>query len=184
VRRFALAAIAVVVLGAAGYCFLGSRSWTVRLSETALRQELEQHVPFTRTYLLLFEVTLDNPRVTLPEGADRMAVGFDAMVRIRTRGSSAPLRGALELSGGVRYDPGPGELYLTDARVDRVTGLPVPPEYVASVNEALTRAVAEYMRRWPIYTLVAENRRQRAARLLLRDVTIEDSHLVLTFRLR
>lgn len=185
VRKFAvLAILAIIVAIAAVYLHFADREYTLRLSESALRSELETRAPFVRSYFLFLEVTLDNPRIVLVDRSDRVQIGFDAMLDLNTRRGVISLQGEADVSGGIRYDPERGELYLTDPLVERSSVRGVRPEYEANVNDALGRALTEYLRTQPIYTLRSSDVRTSATRLLLRNVAIEEQHLVLSFGLR
>ncbi len=182
-KLLVLVTLAVLLAGLAVY-YYAERGHVLRLSEADLQSQIEARTPFTRTHLLIFDVTLDSPRVALRDGTDRAEVSFVVLLGVRAGRGTVPLRGTVDLSGGVRYDAERGELFLTDPLVERSSIEGVPDRYEANINDALTRAMAEYFRTRPIYALRPTDARLAATRLLLRDVTVEDRHLVLTFGLR
>lgn len=168
----------VSLLGA--YLYFGGRDYEFRFSEDELRAKLSKRLPIERTYLFIFQVVLDRPRVTLVEGSDRVQAGLDVGLNIHINDEPLPLGGSVDASGGVRYDPAEGAFYLTDPVVESVAIQGVPGTYTGSVNSILTKAIAEYYKNRPIYTLKDTDVKQAAAKLVLKSVVVKDRQLVVT----
>lgn len=138
-----------------------------RLSEAELQANLEERLPFSRTYLFVVEVTFQEPRVTLEEGSDRVAAGLDVAIDLPGITSPIEVRGSLDATSGIRYEPTAGELYLVEPEIRRLSVEGIPDAYTDRVNEAVARAIGEYYSTRPIYRLTGTDLRQAAARLLL-----------------
>lgn len=82
-RRTLFVACAVLLAVAAGAYYL-TRGGTVVLSftEAELQERAAALPPYTRTYLGVVQVTVENPRVSLVEGADRVRAGSDVEVGV------------------------------------------------------------------------------------------------------
>jgi hypothetical protein len=59
----------------------------------------------------------------------------------------------------------------------------IPEKLTSRVNEALGKALNEYYATHPIYTLQATDAKCAAARLLLKDVTVQGKAVVVTLGL-
>ena len=162
------------------YSFFSGKEWEIRLSEEQIREKLTSSMPVRKEYLLFFRVMLDNPRVALVDGSNRIAGGLDVTLDIGLTSEKIPLGGTLDLSGGVRFDSDTGKFFLTDPVVERLNIQGVPERFTEKVNQVLTKALSEYYLNHPIYTLNAFDVKQGAAKLLLKKVVIESKQLIIT----
>ena len=181
-----IAAIALVLLLAAGagaYIYFSGKEYSFSFSEQQLQEKLAKKLPFTKTYLILFEVTLDNPRVMLPEGASRVRAGLDVTLNIQIGKEPKPLGGSVDASGSIAYLPDEGAFYLADPLIEALSVQGIPDKYSAKVNSVLTKALTRYYAERPVYTLKETNVKQAAARLVLKGVIVEDGELLVTLGL-
>lgn len=182
-RLAATLALLVLAVLSAAFFFMRERTFTYRFSEPELRERLDQQLPWSEQYFLVFDVELANPRVDLVEGSDRVAGGIDATVTIDIGDNPRSMTGGVDLSGGVRYERAEGAFYLTDPQVEAVEIAGILPAYTNKANDAISAALRSFYRSRPIYELSGEEASKVAARLLLEDVTVEDEHLVVTLSL-
>ena len=173
----------ILALIAAAFFFLRDREFTYRFSETDLRERLDDRLPWSESYYLIFEVTVDNPRIDLIEGSDRVAGGVDATLNITINNNPRPLSGAVDLSGAVKYVREEAAFYLADPQVENVRIAGIPDRYANRANEAISKALSAFYKSRPIYTLEGTEASKQAARLLLKDVTVKDEHLIVTLAL-
>lgn len=166
----------LIAIGTAYY--LKGKEFTLRFTEDQIREKLESELPITKTYLILFMVTLDKPRIKLINGNDRVQAGLDVIFEIRTNNETKPLGGSIDASGGVKYLAEKGEFYLTDPVVENVAVQGIPEKYTEKAILALTKALAEYYSEHPIYSLQPTNLKHLSARLVLKDVYVINSELV------
>ena len=101
--------LAVGLIGT--YFYFQEREYVFRFTEPELQAKLADNLPYARTYLFIFEVVLDNPRLALVEGSDRVNAGLDLTLNIRIQDEPLPLGGELDVSGGVRYDGKSGQFF-------------------------------------------------------------------------
>jgi len=183
-RRVVILAIVLIAaaIGGAYYYFHG-REYVYRFTEAQLQQALSERLPFTKTYLLIFQVTLDHPRVTLVNGSDRVRAGLDITFNVQVGGQPVPLSGSVDASGGVRYDPRVGQLFLTQPKIEHLELQGVPEQYTARTAAVLSKALETYYADHAIYTLNASHAKELAARLVLKSVTVQDQQLVVTLGL-
>ncbi len=171
--------IALSLVGLGVYFFSG-KEYQIRLAENQIREKLGERMPIRKDYLIIFEVILDNPRVSLVDGTNRIAGGLDVVLNIGLKSEKLQLGGTLDVSGGVRYESDAGRFFLTEPVIERFAIQGVPERYTDKVNQVLTKALGEYYSDHPIYTLNAADLKQGAARLLLKSVVVESKQLIIT----
>ena len=69
---------------------------------------------------------------------------------------------------------------MTEPVIERLELHGVPASYASKAKGVLTRAVAEYYSTQPIYSLEKTKAKHLAARLVLKDVVVQDGKLVIT----
>jgi hypothetical protein len=179
-----LAALALLAgAGIGAYFYFAGKTYTLTFSEEQIRQKLADKLPLTKTYLLFFQITLDHPRVELRTGSRRIHAGMDVTLNIQVGNESKPLGGAMDVSGEVLYRPETGEFYLSAPVIERLSVQGIPEKLSAKTNDALSKALADYCATHPIYTLRPTDAKHAAARLLLKDVTVQDKAVVVTLGL-
>lgn len=171
--------ILVLLLGAAGvYLYMSGKKYEISLTETQLKAKLDEHLPMKNTYMVIIDVTLDNSRVALLEGSDRINAGVDVTVAIRA-GSPMQFKGTVDASAGIAYEPTKGQFFLTNPIVEKVTIPGVPETYTSKVNSVISYALSDYFKKQPVYTLDAADYKQRATQVILKGVVIKDRRLIL-----
>ncbi|KUJ84279.1 DUF1439 domain-containing protein [Microbulbifer flavimaris] len=175
--------IALLLLAVVGYLFYSNREHQLRIPEEQLQQRLQQRMPQTRTYLRVFDVTLDNPRVQLREESGRIGAGMDILVELRSTGKRREYRGKLDVAGLVRYDASSGRFYLSEAEIEQLELGSLEGKTLERVRAVLQLALQEYFALQPLYELKPGDIRQRAARMVLRRVEVQGDELVITLSL-
>lgn len=180
-KKVAIAAVIVILAVVVGaYFYFSGKEYVVRIPESDIRQKLDEKLPLTKTYLFIIQVTLDNPRVNLKNGSNRVNAGLDIVLNVTIEKNPKPLGGTVDASGGINYVPGKGEFYLTNPIIENIEIQGIPTKYMDKVNEALTKALAEYYSKNPVYTLRATDAKQVAARTVLKNVIVENKEMVVT----
>ena len=174
------ALIFIVIAGIGAYVYFQGKEYEVRITQAELQEKLAARMPLRRTYLFIFEVVLDEPRLQLLEGSDRVNAGLDVTLNIRLNDEPLPVGGGLDVSGGVRYEPSQGQFFLTEPAIENLNVQGIPAKYTDKVHRVLTKAVGEYYADRPIYTLDSSAATTAVARLLLKSVVVEDQVLIVT----
>ena len=180
-RKSTLIVLPLLAIGLIGtYLYFQGREYVFRFTEPELQARLADNLPYTKTYLFVFDVVLDNPRLALVEGSDRVNAGLDVTLNIRIQDEPLPLGGELDVSGGVRYDDESGQFFLTDPEIENLSVQGIPADYTDRVDSVLTTALGTYYTDRPIYTLRKSDVKGATARLLLKSVVVEQRVLVVT----
>ncbi len=177
------AIIGAVVIGA---CLLGAGLWwyfagaglRIAISEEQILERLNQKLPLRKTYLYVFEVTYDSPRVELVEASERINAGLDISVKLNFLSDSTPLLGKIDASAGVRYEPAEGAFYLTNANIETLELEGLPREWTAKGRDLVGQGIYTYFEDHPIYRLT-ERESHRAARAVLQNLTIGQDEIIL-----
>lgn len=179
-KKVAIIATVVVALLVGAYYYFAVKEYVVRISESNIQGKLEKKLLLTKTYFFIIEITLNNPRVHLENGSNRVAAGLDVEFNIKINNNSKPLGGKVDASEGVLHLSDKGQFFLTDPLIEDLTVQGIAPDYTDKANKALTKALTEYYKKNPIYTLRVTDAKQMAARMVLKDVIIENKELLVT----
>ncbi|KPV41941.1 hypothetical protein AN478_00140 [Thiohalorhabdus denitrificans] len=180
-KKIAAAATVILLLLLGGaYYYFSAGGYVVRLTEPEIQKKLDEQLPLTKTYLVIIQVTLNNPKIDLVEGSDRIRAGMDVEFNITGYQGSKPLEGTVYASSGITYRAEKGQFYLSDPVIENLEAQGLPEEYMGKAKKALSEALAEYYKDQPIYTLDPDDTRQAVARMVLKDVRVEDKQLLLT----
>ena len=78
-----LTGIVLMLLVVGSYYYFSGKVYVIRLTEPQLKIKLEDKLPITKTYFFIIQVTLDNPRVHLVNGSNRVSAGMDVEFNIK-----------------------------------------------------------------------------------------------------
>ena len=170
----------VVALTGGAYLYFHGKTYEVRLTEAELRDKLSARFPLTKSYLLLLQVTLQQPRIALHDGSERIELGVDTAINVHVDKQQLPLGGSIDVETGIRYEPGTGQFFLSDPAITRLDVQGIPAKYTATVRELVRSELGRQFARYPVYTLRLDNVKTATALLVLRRVQIDHGVLVLT----
>jgi len=119
-RRSLLGALPLLPLVALAGCgILGGGPRQIHISEAQLLSRVASQFPMQQRQLGLFSVTLDRPRLRLLPEENRIATEVTYAVGLALAGA-APVTGQLELSYGLRFEPGDATVRLAQVRVEHL----------------------------------------------------------------
>ena len=179
-RIFGFSAIAIALLLGGAFLYVSQKDVVFRFSESDLRERVDDHLPWQKRYLFIFEITIDHPRIDLVDGSDRVAGGVDLLLNIDFGNGEVPLAGAVDVIGGVEYEAENGEFFLVAPEIENIDIQGVPNRFSNQANAAISLALTEFYRTRPIYSLDDTDVSHLAAKLMLKDVVVKDEHLVVT----
>jgi len=116
-RYVAITALVLLVAAGGAFYYISGNEYVFRFSEAELQEKLNAKLPLSRRYLRIFEVTLNNPRITLANGSRRVRAGIDAILNIRVAGEREALGGILDASGGVKQARSPHRGWRQSSRL-------------------------------------------------------------------
>jgi hypothetical protein len=119
-QRLIALSVAVWLVGCAA---LSPGPKSINLSEARLQQLINSQFPFNNRMLDILEVTLSSPRISLDPASNRINTGMDVGVAARGLGAlltQRDMRGAIDLSYGLRFEPSDNSVRMTDVRVGKL----------------------------------------------------------------
>jgi hypothetical protein len=163
----------------AGCLYLPERDLSLHFTETQLQDKLNAKLPAPKTYLTIFNITLENAKVHLRNGSNKISIGLDVVLNLKGQGAYPPLVGKIEVSAGVAYVPETAQFFLVEPIMDSLSMQGIPKIYAEKVTSALSKALAAYYAEHPVYQLKSTDYKQAAARFVLKSVDVENQELVL-----
>lgn len=178
-RPYRFTATLLLILATAACTSLGVVSaWLndqVAFSAPQLQRQLDMRFPRTFDTLGgLVEVTLDDPRLSIPRGERRLRLDFD--VGIGGVADGGP--GYLAVASGLRYDPATRSLHLQDPELLEFD-LPGANRLLSGGARGVVNSLlAEYARNEPVYRLDDDLLAKLPAGKHIGDVEIIDGRVV------
>jgi hypothetical protein len=171
--------IVVLAIGGA-YLYFSGKEYVIYITELQIKEKISEKLPRTKTYLLFFETTLDNPRIELENESNRINGGLDINIGVNVDGEDRKFGGSLDISGGLRYVTGVGDFYLTNPIIENISVQGVPDKYEAPVLKVLTTAISEHFEKNPVYSLRSLDPKQAAAKIILKSIVVKDKQIIVT----
>ncbi len=178
-RKLVIVVFAFIVLAVVIFFYFKGKEYVIRIPEEQIKEKLQEKLPITKTFFIFISLTIDNPRLHLKEGSNRIYTGLDATLNINIKNLNS-FSGIIDVSGGVAYQSESKTFYLTDPVIENLDIQGVPEKYTDKVKKAASKLIIKWYRENPIYSLSSLDGKQAVAKLLLRNVTIENKELVLT----
>lgn len=169
--------LALLVAGGTVWWVKG-KSTDIRVTHAQIQEQLAKRFPMQRTVLLLLNWRLENPTLAFIAQRQRVEVGIDVRLNLRIEGGRSDLGGRVEVETGVRYDDARGALFLVDPLITHLTIDGLPAQHLQRATDSLHDLLTDILHQHPVYTLKPLDLKQGAARLLLREVRIEDDAVV------
>ena len=173
----ALAALLAVAVGV--FLFLQGKRTEIYVTNAQLQQQLAERFPIERNIFLLLQWRLANPSLKFLPERQRVGLGLDLHLNLRVEGQKKDLGGRVEVETALRYDDTRGAFFLVDPIITKLAVRGIPEEHVMRVQENLRERLAEHFSQRPAYTLNRLDMKQGAARLVLRDVRIEQDEIII-----
>jgi len=154
-RRFLALGLAVAGLALAGCSTLGAVTALLgnQLNFTApqLQQSLDRNFPKHYDRLGgLVSMTLLNPRLSIPQGSNRLRLDFDVGIGALGSDSSRP-SGHFALTSALRFDTTTRGLHLQDPMIEQVNVPALGGMMNSSARGLINTWLADYARDEPVY---------------------------------
>ena len=186
-RATLVAAVIVMAAAVSTAGLIGCTGLTaeITLNEEEINSILADSFPITESYDDVLTLTLENPRVVLEEGSDRMVVGVDASVvlNVPELEIGATLSGSADLETGIDYKPDTGEIILKEPSLTSLTIEGIPQKYTDIATDVANQIVSVTLDGYAIYKIEPEDFETAVASITLQGVKIENGVLVITLGL-
>jgi hypothetical protein len=159
-RRFYSASLATALAFAGGLVLAGCSTLgavtallgnQVNFTQPQLQQSLDRNFPKHYDKLGgLVSMTLLNPRLSIPQGSNRLRLDFDLGIGALGSDSSRP-SGHFALTSALRYDPTTRGLHLQDPMIEQVNVPSLGGMMNSSARGLLNNWLAGYARDEPVY---------------------------------
>lgn len=179
-KAMGIGLLALLVAGGAAYLYVREVGLSLRFTQQELQAALSQRMPMEREYKRI-HIRLFNPRLVLQEGSERVQAGVDVNLALAANGllqQSLQWQTSADASSAVRYDASTGQLFLTAPQLESLQAQGLPTKWLPLAQQAVTYAIQQWYATRPIYTLREDQLTTSAARMLLKEVKVEQGVLV------
>ena len=143
--RILLLLLIVNTLSACGYA---DGKLTLDFSAQQIQEAIAPKFPAENCPLPLTCITLQNPKVTLADGSDRLTMSFDTAVSLLGQ----PVTGTAVVSAKPRYQSTSGEIYLDETRIENLVFKGVSPKVLDAITQYGSALAQQSLERTPIYS--------------------------------
>ncbi len=169
-HRLTLALLTVISLLTG--CGISDGKLTLDFSPQQIQEAIAPKFPVENCPLPLTCIKLQNPKISLPEGADRIQLGFDGIVTL----AQQPLTGTVVVSAKPRYQSTTGEIFLDDSQIQDIQLAGVPPRSLALIKQYGAPLMQQALQRSPIYSF-KNAQAEKIARMGIADVKVQSGKL-------
>ncbi len=167
--------LVLLACGILAYAYLDQRGLNLRFSEAELEQRLSEHLPYKKKALAILEFEFDQAEVELSASSELISVTMQITLDI------AGLKkrdGYIKVSGSPSYRAAEGAFYLSNPRIDEFNFQGLSSKYSGMASSAVTGIVRTLYVDKPLYELDTSYSKQRITKLVLRELSVTDTHLI------
>jgi len=179
-KKLIIPAVVLLILVIGAFFFFKGKTREIIITQAQLEQKLSEKFPYTKKFLLLFELTYSNPKLSLLEGSDKIRVGLDAAINLLIDKEGKDLNGGITVLAELRYDRENQAFHLDNAELERLDIDGIPEKWEERVMKLSTEAANLYFKNHPVYELEHRNFKESVAKILLKNFEIRDEIVVVT----
>ncbi len=146
----------------------------VTITENQINSAMAKAYPVNQTLFRIIDLTYANPKVFLRPGSDQVELRMDAELGIGLIPGARKLTGTTTVLSGIRYQPTTGQFFLADPEIREVDIEGIPRDRLELVTKAALELTRSKLEATPIYTFEGNDTLSNAAKLLVKDVRIQD----------
>ena len=157
---------------------LQGRQLEIEVTEQQVQQVVASGFPKTKRLMQLTELRLENPRIKLDDQQNRLHARLET--RLQLQGIPIPVKGHIIASGKLDYHPQENTFFLKEIEVQRIDVKGLPDSVENRLRDGMTLFTREALGAVPVYQLQEKDLSERAAKMVLKKVRVEQGKMVLT----
>ena len=148
-------------------CGFADGRFTLDFSAKQIQEAIAPKFPAENCPLPVTCIKLQNPKVTLTDGSDRLTLSFETTVTLLGQ----PTTGTAVVSAKPRFQASTGEIFLADSTIENILLTRVPTEVTQLVAQYGSTLARQSLERTPIYNFKS-SQTERLARMSIADVSV------------
>jgi len=177
-NKLIISIILIIIFIVGLLIYYKGRQYELIISEQQFIDKINEKCPLTKNYLILFDITLRNPRIDLINGSNRINAGMNVDINFTISSNKKIISGSVDFSGNLKYENENGEFFLQYLTIDKVEIDGIPEKYIEKTNAALKNALQFYYNKHPVYRLNDNDIKQVVAKALIKSITINDEKVI------
>ena len=174
-RRILLPLVLLMLGGCAS--LIGSHDVAIPL--TNMQQSLQKKFPFNNRYLDLFDISVNNPQLTLQPDTNRVVTALDA--RVAPPFLKKPWEGKLVISGLLKIDAARHAVILSEPRLENLTMDKTTGTYTGKLARLGTMLAEDILNNMVIYSFKPEELNIGGVQFKPTKITTRANGLVVSF---
>jgi hypothetical protein len=172
-----------VVVGFSAYRYFTASAITIRLNQHEIDTILAKKFPLKKTHWKIVTITYSDPKATFVPESNQVRISVKASIITGIPPFEHKSEANTTVLTGLRYDAEAKTVMLHNAVCEDLQLPGIPEKYEQLTKEALNLTSVTCFEKIPIYELKARNRSQNIARMVLRDLKVDQDQLVFTLKL-
>lgn len=180
-KRLINMVLSLGVLAGLAYLFvtmLSGKEMEIIVTEQQVQQAVAGSFPMTRKIMQVTDLKLESPRINLDAKLNRVNARLET--RLHLQGIPIPVKGHIVASGQLDYHPATATFTLRDIEIIKIEVKGLPNTLENRVRDGVTIFTKEALGAVPVYRLSETEFKERAAKLVLKKVRVEQGKMVLT----
>jgi hypothetical protein len=185
-KKLISAIFVFIAISIIAFCWFGSfteKTMQVRITQSEIDALLAKKFPLEKKHLKFVRVIYSNPEFTLVPGTTQARIGINAQLRIGIGLLEQRYDTSTTLLSQIIYNHEKKKLILRQPQCEHLSFPAVADQHRDLAIQAINLTTAGIWDEIPIYELKSHRRIQAAARMVLKDVHVEDGTLVFTLGL-
>lgn len=175
--RMLAAVLAILILSSCA-TLVPPQSREFRLSEAQLQELVGRHFATAQKYLGVLDIKMTAPRVSLQPESNRVVTALDVALDAPLIGK--PLKGAVSISGRLRFDHASNAILLEEPRADSFQVDGVPAIYADKVNLVGGWLSEQVLKGFTVYRLKPEDLRFDNVSYTPSEFKVKPGELIIT----
>jgi hypothetical protein len=173
-----LAAVIAILILSSCATLVPPQSREFKLSEAQLQELVGRHFATAQKYLGVLDIKMTSPRVYLQPESNRVVTALDVALDAPLIGK--PLKGAVSISGRLRFDHASNAILLEEPRADSFQVDGVPAIYADKVNLVGGWLSEQVLKGFTIYRLKPEDLRFDNVSYTPSEFKVKPGELIIT----
>lgn len=166
-RQITRGFLIILLTGMLTACGFADGKLTLDFSAQQIQEAIAPKFPAENCPLPLTCIKLQNPKITLADGSDRLTMSFDTAVSLLGQ----PATGTAVVSAKPRYQASTGEIFLHDSRIENLVFKDLPLNLLAAITQYGSVLAKQTLERTPIYNFKSAQA-DKIAKMGIADVRV------------
>lgn len=173
-------ALGLLIVTVVAFSLFKGTEYTIYIEKNQIQKNLDNKLPYEKKFALIFLLKVQNTKVFLTEGSNRIGASTDVEVTIKIGDKPKHIGGFIKSETGVRYDQDKFCFYLLTPEIQELKIQGIPDKYTKAVSSGTKKILRRYVTDVPVYKIKDKNLKLKLAKAILKNVQVVNGKLAIT----